>query len=501
MGTSFCHVLTHAGEQYVYDVGTNRLLQIDPVLADVLPLWRGFDADEDVQQLGDRHAPSLIHAAMAEIATARQDEQLFCSERPQPKPLCDHCFDPASYFSRLSLLALTVTEQCNLRCHYCLHDTPRNWVRPHRNHNMSLATALAALHYFAEHCRDTTAPIISFYGGEPLLRFDLIQAVVTEIRSHPDWPSFHLTVDTNGTLLTGEIIEFLVREKIHLQISLDGPLELHDRYRVDKRSRGSHARVLAGIEQLLRLDPEAADRLFLVATLTPPFDLPAVMDYFTHFPPFASAGIATPPEARINFADLEGVDPDRVPQSPEAAAELRQQLNVLWRRYRDACVTDRRAELPPAMRSLFDRRLIRIHRRARSPLPVTVSPHGCCQPGLRRLHVKSDGTLQPCERLGETMTIGHVKTGIDLASVESLYAGMFQACRERCANCWAVRLCHLCFTVLAPTWDPDNPEACRLPESVCDTVRRELEDDFRRYIQLLAHGADSVAFLDEITMS
>ena len=114
-------------------------------------------------------------------------------------------------------------------------------------------TFRATLDRIAEHCAlaGQTAVRITFHGGEPCLigsaRFDRWCEM---IRRRLDGIDVHLTVQTNGVLLDRTWAEVLARHRVQIGISVDGPAELHDRARVDKRGRGSHARVVRGIDAL-----------------------------------------------------------------------------------------------------------------------------------------------------------------------------------------------------------------------------------------------------------
>ena len=495
---AFCHVFQHGGDWYAYNVGTNALLQIDPVLAAVLPLWGPLDEDEVVARLAGQYDDGAVRAAVAEIRDTRREEGLFRSDRPMAMAPCSDCHDQTAYASRLSHLTLSISEQCNLRCRYCLHGSSLPWIRSHGDKAMSRSTALAAVSYFARHSGDTDQPVISFYGGEPMLQRELVEAVICEAKSHPDWPDFRYVIDTNGTLLDDEAVAFLVAEGIHLQVSLDGPEAIHDRHRVTREGRGSHRKILAGLTRLVQHDRTAADRILFLATLAPPFDLEAVLEFFADFPPFRAAGITSSPQVRINFADLDGIDLGESDGGEDRTEPLPRQIAQARKRYLSACRDGQRDRLAPGLSSLFDQDLITFYHRSRDGLPTKLTPLGCCLPGQRRLHVRADGTFQPCERVGDSLVIGDVQRGIDLPATERLFESMVAAAGDRCRDCWAVRLCNICFTVLAPSWweDPDGP-AAPIPPARCADVRRQKETTMCLYLDLLAGDPEGLDWLTE----
>jgi uncharacterized protein len=120
---------------------------------------------------------------------------------------------------------------------------------------------------------------------------------------------------------------------------------------------------------------------------------------------------------------------------------------------------------------------------------------GCCLPGQRRLHVRADGALQTCERVGESLVIGHVDSGIDQAAVDGLFSSMSRALGSKCSDCWAVRLCDVCFTVLAPSWGQPGADTAQITEAVCSQIRRSKEETLALYLALREKGPQSLAFL------
>ena len=119
---------------------------------------------------------------------------------------------------------LTVTEDCNLRCRYCYEPTKS------RDRYMSLETALEAVTYYMEAEDEFEEIQIDFFGGEPMLAFDLIRDVVDWFHART-WLKRHLfSMGTNGTILTEEMQGWLAKSKqcVKIGLSLDGNKAAHD---------------------------------------------------------------------------------------------------------------------------------------------------------------------------------------------------------------------------------------------------------------------------------
>ena len=131
------------------------------------------------------------------------------------------------------LLILEVTKSCNLACTYCFEgDKPKVYS------TMSLKTALKAFELFADISTFKTI-MVEFNGGEALLNFDLIRQAVPEIRKAAMDKQIEVkfTLQSNGTTLTEEIVEFLVREDIPIGISIDG----HQEYNCNRKYKNGEA--------------------------------------------------------------------------------------------------------------------------------------------------------------------------------------------------------------------------------------------------------------------
>lgn len=487
----FCHVFDLDGRPVAYDVHTNGLVEVEPVLAAVLPVYGPCTRREIVAELSPRFGAASIRAAFAAIERGRRERGLFLARRPRIVPPPAATAEAGACDRDLQHLVLTVTERCNLRCRYCLHAADLGWVRGHGERGMPVATALAAVAYFLDRAWPNEPPVISFYGGEALLEPELIGAVVTAARAHPRGAAVQFSIDSNGVLLDDRIIDLAVRERMFLQVSLDGPASEHDRHRVDAGGRPTHTRIEAGLDRLLSRDPSAADRLSLMVTLAPPVDVAAVAAYFADFPPFRRHAITRRPRLRVSRADLRGHD---WPATREEYQALIAALAAEENRFLEAMAAGRRHEAGPVAAALCEPVLIRWHHRDRTPLDRALTPGGNCRPGRRKLHVMPDGSLHPCERTGDVMTIGNVVTGIEPSRVRMLQEDFHGAVSERCAQCWAVRNCGLCFASQASI----DPAGTRTAASawICEAHLRFQEQQLKLVARALLQSHEVRSWLD-----
>jgi len=156
-------------------------------------------------------------------------------------------------------LYLIVATSCNLRCAYCLYNSSQSGsLAANSGKLMKEDVAEQAIRLFANKtlANNRSSPdyweCITFYGGEPLLNFDCLQKTVEYVRQlqgkEKIWKNVRFVVNTNGTLLTKEIASFFKRENIEVQVSIDGPEEVHDAVRMFHSGKGSFASVISGLE-------------------------------------------------------------------------------------------------------------------------------------------------------------------------------------------------------------------------------------------------------------
>ena len=148
------------------------------------------------------------------------------------------------------------TKECNLRCKYCFEESM------HTNCPMPLSEIRQKFgffldNYFDKFIRELIAindglkrreTDITFHGGEPLLiGYDLLKKGFEMVKKYPNTI---IAVQTNGTLITDEIIQLFVDYEVRVGISIDGPKYMHDAYRLNLGDTGSFDRIYRNIEKM-----------------------------------------------------------------------------------------------------------------------------------------------------------------------------------------------------------------------------------------------------------
>jgi len=151
------------------------------------------------------------------------------------------------------IFAKPIGPVCNLDCRYCYYLGKKDLYPKAESYRMPDDLLEDYIVRHIEACPRPTI-LFSWHGGEPtVLGVDYFRRIVALQRKHrPSGREILNGIQTNGTLLDEEWCRFLAAERFYVGLSLDGPKELHDRYRVAKGNRPTHKRVMQSLRLLQR---------------------------------------------------------------------------------------------------------------------------------------------------------------------------------------------------------------------------------------------------------
>jgi uncharacterized protein len=153
---------------------------------------------------------------------------------------------------RISQLTFEVTQDCNLRCKYCINSEHYFFERKISKNYLELEVARKGLEFFFNEIKRRTdkSLTIGFFGGEPLLAFEVIKKIVDYSKELFVGWNLRYTITTNGTIINSEMINFFIQNSFSIYISLDGPQDIHNAKRVYANGKGSFKKVW---ENLLKI--------------------------------------------------------------------------------------------------------------------------------------------------------------------------------------------------------------------------------------------------------
>ena len=361
---------------------------------------------------------------------------------------------------------------------------------------MSWEVAKKAIDYFCSHSQDRDVynisgkfmskekPDMSFYGGECLVNFNLIKKSVEYIKSINK--SIHFRIDTNGTMIDEKIMKFLIENDITLQVSIDGPLEEHDKYRVFKNGNGSFNLIIKNLQKLQKMNKSYYEkRVCFITTLSPSYNLLDIYKFFS------SNELVNKETLIINYVSSYDTDFFKI-FSKQTKLQSNEYHKNLLKQYIDLRVAN--GFVSQFLSGIFEKELLMIHKRQQKPTGANCGPNGICVPGVRRLFVNVEGRFYPCERVGETFCIGDVDKGIESRKVRSVIKKYIKGSTD-CLNCWAVRLCGLCFTSARKGYKFDFGRK----KEICINERDNLHDSLVIYAEIMERNPKAFDFVKEMT--
>lgn len=335
-------------------------------------------------------------------------------------------------------LILQVTQRCNLRCEYCIYSEKGEYHnRTHSNKDMSTEIAEKSIDDYLEASIESPERVVAFYGGEPLLKIDLIKHCVEYVKKRNFGKPIRFVMTSNGTLLTLEIAKFLYENNFQLLISLDGSRDAHNEYRKFANGTGSFDTIMKNLSVIKQELPEFYKTINFNTVLNPKHNYEKIKAYFEQDELVADATVMhslveeNDDGTNINFSDI--------------FYKIRQydyfiMLLYMLRQIDYSCVS----KFVRAAQVSIIRRYEQVTKGG--GIGETNHPSGPCFPGGRRTFVNVYGDIYPCEKVSETcpdVKLGNIDTGIDLKKVDKLL-NIGKMTEAECKKCWAFLLCDIC---------------------------------------------------------
>ena len=151
----------------------------------------------------------------------------------------------------IKALCLHVAHTCNLNCSYCFASQGR--YQGDRA-LMSFEVGKRAMDFLIENSGTRRNLEVDFFGGEPLMNFDMVKKLVAYCREQEKIhnKNFRFTMTTNGMLIDDDVIDFCNKECHNVVLSLDGRKEVHDRFRKDYAGHGSYDAIVPKFQEFVK---------------------------------------------------------------------------------------------------------------------------------------------------------------------------------------------------------------------------------------------------------
>ncbi|MBR6697596.1 MAG: thioether cross-link-forming SCIFF peptide maturase [Lachnospiraceae bacterium] len=232
------HQYKNNGYNILLDVNSSAVHVVDDIVYDIVPLFEEKELNEICDILKDTYAKEEIKEAYEEIKELKDAGMLFTEDIYEP-----YIKDIKLKDTVVKALCLHIAHDCNLACKYCFAEEGEYHGR---RALMSFEVGKKALDFLVEHSGARKNLEVDFFGGEPLMNFEVVKQIVEYGRSLEEKHNkkFRFTLTTNGVLLNDDIIEYANKEMSNVVLSVDGRKEVHDYMRPFRNGKGSYDLVM-----------------------------------------------------------------------------------------------------------------------------------------------------------------------------------------------------------------------------------------------------------------
>ena len=335
-------------------------------------------------------------------------------------------------FDKISMFTIEVTQQCNLRCKYCIYSGEYDNWRSHNEQSFPSDAIPLLINFIAVHA-DKTAPIITvcFYGGEALLQKDKIHKIISELNSLSF--IFEFTISSNGVLLNEETIEWICSaNNLKVTITIDGDRLIHDANRVFPSGTGSFDIVMKNLKRFKDNYPEEYDkRVQFLSTVDSISRLHDLSIFWKNNPILSCHRPVHISTIIPNFSKVEVLD---------TASLLKEQVAI----YDEALCSYLKGD-ENILTDELKRLTGIIEHREFFELPKQQRFFTCCH-NPYSCFITSTGQLYVCEKFNSENSVGNLDSGFDITALKKINAIFTKRKNSHCSRCWAKRLCRICAT-------------------------------------------------------
>ena len=470
------HRFEAAGRPFVYLVPSAAVFALDSTADAIMRLLEHgpLSADDIIRALGPVCGYAQVKTTLGELNAVRAIAEKVTPQAPPARVI------PLTPFP-LTTMVLNVTNQCNLSCTYCYEYGADKIVDTENGRQpkfMTEETARQAVEFMLKESGSSRVAYLTFFGGETLMNFPVLKRTVAYARQRAEecGKQVHFSLTTNATLLRPETIEFLADNEIGVTISIDGPEEIQDKFRVFHNGRGSYAVVAPKIKELIarhRSRPIGARVTLASGTI----DVKRIYKHLTEELGFTEVGFApaTTSPNRDHAIPAGGFD------------QMLAQFRELAEEFLDASVEGRHHGFSNVRETLEE-----IHKGMSKAFP--------CGAGLGLMGVSTGGDVALCHRFAgsEEHKLGSVHDGIDRNAQRGFLEKHHVDAKTDCSTCWARPLCaggcyHEAHTRYGDTAQPNL--------HYCDWIRGWTDVCLRIYGELSERNPAFLAQFDREAMA
>ena len=407
------------GYNIILDSCSGSIHSVDEVAYDIIAMYKEKSPEDIVRELLVKYAgredvtEEELYACIADVAALEKAGKLYTP---------DNFAAMAGNFKERSgdvvkALCLHVAHTCNLNCSYC-------FASQGKYHGeralMSFEVGKRALDFLIENSGRRTNLEVDFFGGEPLMNWDVVKRLVEYARTQeePHHKKFRFTLTTNGMLIDDEVIDFANREMSNVVLSLDGRKEIHDALRVDYAGKGSYDRIVPKFQKLVKA--RGGKNYYMRGT-------------FTHANPDFTKDLFHMADLGFTELSMEPV----VCAPGDSAALTSEDIEIVKQQYELLAVDMLRREKEGKPITFYHYML------DLTGGPCIYKRISGCGSGTEYMAVTPWGDLYPCHQFvgEEKYRLGNIWNGVTNTELREEFRSCNAYARKECDDCWARLYC------------------------------------------------------------
>ncbi len=410
------HQYKQCGYNIVLDICSGAVHIVDDIAYDIISLYENKEKNEVIAEISKKYGDvprDEIIECYDQVTELKNSGELFTEDNFEP--MAGEL--KAKTSGVIKALCLHIAHTCNLNCSYC-------FASQGKYHGeralMSFEVGKRALDFLIENSGTRRNLEVDFFGGEPLMNFDVVKKLVKYARSieKEKGKNFRFTLTTNGVLVDDDVIDFANKEMSNVVLSLDGRKEVHDRYRVDYQGRGSYDIIVPKFQKFVKA--RGGKNYYMRGT-------------FTHANPDFLEDIKT--MLNLGFTELS-MEPVVAAEGDEAAL-TEEDKPVVMKQYEELAelMLKRDKEGKPFT---FYHYMIDL-----AGGPCIYKRISGCGSGTEYMAVTPWGDLYPCHQFvgDEKFKLGDIWHGVENKEIQNEFASCNVYARSECRDCWARLYC------------------------------------------------------------
>jgi len=413
------HQYKMCGYNIVLDICSGAIHVVDDVAYDIIALYEKRSRNEIVSEISDKYKDNSeitladIEECYDQITELKNDGRLFSPDTFEP--IAGELKKKTS--GVVKALCLHVAHTCNLNCSYCFASQGKYQGE---RAVMSYEVGKRALDFLVENSGTRRNLEVDFFGGEPLMNFQVVKDLVAYARSIEKQhnKNFRFTLTTNGVLIDDDVIDFANREMSNVVLSLDGRKEIHDRFRVDYAGNGSFDKIVPKFQKLV--EARGGKNYYMRGT-------------FTHANPDFLEDIKTMLDLGFRELSMEPV----VCAAGDPAELTAEDREIVMKQYEDLADLMLKCD-DEGKPFTFYHYMIDL-----KGGPCIYKRISGCGSGTEYMAVTPWGDLYPCHQFvgDEKYLLGNIWEGVTNSAIQNEFECCNVYARPDCHDCWAKLYC------------------------------------------------------------